>query len=70
MGSISPKILDGRALAARIKEELKKEVARLAAEVDEKRAGTSIVEAPPTSPVRIESLSDEEIRERLQRDHT
>jgi amino acid adenylation domain-containing protein len=41
-------------------------IARLAAEVDEKRAGTAL----PTSSVRIESLSDEEIREWLQRDHT
>jgi acyl carrier protein len=41
-------------------------IARLAAEVDEKRAGTAL----PTSSVRIESLSDEEIREWLQRDKT
>ena len=41
-------------------------IVQLAAEVDEKRAGTAL----PTSSVRIESLSDEEIREWLQRDHT
>ena len=53
MGSISPKILDGRALAARIKEELKKEVARLAAEGITPGLAVILVGEDPASQVYV-----------------